>query len=92
MLEWRIKIRRGSLTAVHASRQVFHRPNDSTTSFEPHELKYYSDKIKGCMSVRDLQSEMQSNIFHEDLSSSYTLKEEGKSIVPKQVKHLLNYN
>jgi len=53
MLEWYSKLKRGSLTAVHASKYVIV-PNESNISFEPHELKFYEDKIKGCMSMQDI--------------------------------------
>jgi len=40
MLEWYSKLKRGSLTAVHASRYVLVN-NESNISFEPYELKFY---------------------------------------------------
>jgi hypothetical protein len=41
LLEWRNKINCGNLTVVQASKDVFSRPDQSYTSFEPNELKYY---------------------------------------------------
>jgi hypothetical protein len=35
LLEWRSRLNRGSHTAVHASKEVFYRQNESVSSFEP---------------------------------------------------------
>ena len=73
MLEWYSKLNRGSLTAVQASKQVI-LPNQSNTSFEPHELKYYNNQIKGCMSLQDINKGVDFEFLQNDLSNSVTIK------------------
>lgn len=62
MLEWHSKLNRGSLTAIYASKQAGV-PNSSHTSFEPHELQRYGDKIKGCMSMQDINQHSHPNFL-----------------------------
>lgn len=54
LLEWRSKLNRGSLTAVNASKEVFHLPSESGKSFEVNELGSYSKMLKGCKSLREV--------------------------------------
>lgn len=91
MLDWYSKLNRGSLTAVHASKAAMH-PNESNTSFEPHELKYYSDKLKGCMSLQDIKKEADYVFNQSDLSNSLTIKESEKKLLEKKVDRGILYD
>lgn len=92
LLKSRSRINRRSLTAVHTSKAIFPRPHDSSTSFDPHELKYYSTGFKGCQSMKDIQIPSHLEYIKADMSSSYTIKEEEHLMFKKSMNKNLLYD
>jgi hypothetical protein len=92
LLEWKGQLRRGSLTAIKASKEVFALPYESNTSFEPYELQFYSDKIHGCMSLHDIKVDPRLSYFQEDMSNSVTIREEEKKVLQKKLEKGLFYD
>lgn len=44
-------------------------------------MKFYSDHIKGCMSLQDIKVGSRMSYFQEDMSNSVTIREEEKKVL-----------
>ncbi len=91
LLEWRSQLRRGSMTAIQASKEVFARP-DSIVSFELSELGHESKGIKGCKSVSNIKKGTSLDGISGEMSSSYTIQEEEKKAINRKVDERILYD
>ena len=51
VLERRLQLTKGSMTVL-VGPEALERPNESLTSFEAYELRFYNDRSAGCRSVQ----------------------------------------